>query len=47
MNEKLGITGIVRIDVEEMTGKEELGKADHRQQALNALERGLALPIVL
>jgi nitroimidazol reductase NimA-like FMN-containing flavoprotein (pyridoxamine 5'-phosphate oxidase superfamily) len=47
MNEKLGMTGIVRIDVEEMTGKEDLGKADHRQQALDALERGLALPVVL
>jgi hypothetical protein len=47
MNEKLGMTGVVRIDVEEMTGKEDLGKADYRQQALDALERGLALPIVL
>src|SRR3990172_7789059 len=45
--EKLGRTGIVRIDVEEMTGKEDLGKADHRERALDALERGLALPIVL
>jgi nitroimidazol reductase NimA-like FMN-containing flavoprotein (pyridoxamine 5'-phosphate oxidase superfamily) len=47
MNEKLGKTGIIRIDVEKMTGKEDLGKADHRQQALDALERGLPLPVVL
>ena len=47
VKEKLGRTGIVRIDVEEMTGKEDLGKAEHRERALDALERGLALPIVL
>lgn len=47
VNEKLGITGIVRIAVEEMIGKEDLGKGEHRQRALDALEQGLALPIVL
>ncbi len=47
VKEKLDRTGIVRIDVEEMTGKEDLGKGAHRDQALDALERGLALPIVL
>lgn len=45
--EKLSLTGIVRIDIEEMTGKEDLGKGGHRDRALEALERGLALPIVL
>jgi uncharacterized protein len=47
VTEKLGRTGIVRIEVEEMTGKEDLGKAGNRERALDALERGLALPIVL
>jgi hypothetical protein len=47
VEEKLGRTGIVRIDVEQMVGKEDLGKGEHRQRALDALERGLALPIVL
>jgi uncharacterized protein len=47
VTEKLGLTGIVRIDVEEMSGKEDLGKGVHRDQALKALEQGLALPIIL
>jgi nitroimidazol reductase NimA-like FMN-containing flavoprotein (pyridoxamine 5'-phosphate oxidase superfamily) len=46
-DEKLAMTGIVRIDVAEMTGKEDLGKGAHRDRALEALEQGLALPIVL
>jgi nitroimidazol reductase NimA-like FMN-containing flavoprotein (pyridoxamine 5'-phosphate oxidase superfamily) len=45
--EKLSRTGIIRIDVEEMTGKEDLGKDALRDRALEALERGLPLPIVL
>ena len=47
VKEKLGRTGIIRIDVEEMTGKEDLGKGAHRDRALESLERGLAMPIVL
>jgi nitroimidazol reductase NimA-like FMN-containing flavoprotein (pyridoxamine 5'-phosphate oxidase superfamily) len=47
LKEKLGLTGIVRIDVEEMSGKEDLGKGAHRDRALEALEKGLALPIIL
>jgi nitroimidazol reductase NimA-like FMN-containing flavoprotein (pyridoxamine 5'-phosphate oxidase superfamily) len=47
VKEKLGRTGIVRIDVETMTGKEDLGKGEHRQRALDALEKGTLLPIVL
>jgi nitroimidazol reductase NimA-like FMN-containing flavoprotein (pyridoxamine 5'-phosphate oxidase superfamily) len=46
-DEKLAMTGIVRIDIEEMTGKEDLGKGAHRERALEALEQGLALPVVL
>ena len=45
--EKLGITGIVRIDIEEMIGKEDLGKGERRDQALKALAQGLPLPLVL
>ena len=46
-DEKLGITGVVRIDIEEMTGKEDLGKGIVREQALKALEAGSSLPIVI
>ncbi|RNC69217.1 MAG: pyridoxamine 5'-phosphate oxidase family protein [Desulfuromonadales bacterium] len=45
--EKLAITGIVRIDVEEMVGKEELGKGELRERALALLQGGQALPAVL
>lgn len=47
MPEKLALTGIVRIEIETMTGKEDLGKEAHRELALSALERGLPLPILL
>ncbi len=45
--EKLKITGIVRIDVEEMTGKEDLGKDRVKDAALTALEEKAHLPLVL
>ena len=45
--EKLARTGIIRIDIKEMTGKEDLGKEGLRTQALEALERDIPLPIVL
>ncbi len=45
--EKLGITGVVRIDIEEMIGKEDLGKEQMREAALKALENKAQLPIVL
>jgi len=45
--EKLSLTGIVRIDLEEMVGKEDLGKGEFREQALKALEQNMALPIIL
>ncbi len=45
--EKLGITGVIRIDIEEMTGKEDLGKEELREAAIRALENKAQLPIVL
>ncbi len=45
--EKLKITGIVRIDIEEMTGKEDLGRDRVREAALKALEEKERLPVVL
>ena len=45
--EKLKITGVVRIDIEEMTGKEDLGKDDIREKALKALAGKSALPVVI
>jgi len=40
-------TGIVRIDIEEMTGKESLGKGKVREAALEALRSGKPLPVVI
>ncbi len=45
--EKLRITGVVRIDIEEMTGKEDLGKDALQEAAIKALESKAQLPIVL
>jgi nitroimidazol reductase NimA-like FMN-containing flavoprotein (pyridoxamine 5'-phosphate oxidase superfamily) len=45
--EKLGITGIVRIDIEEMVGKEDIGKGKLRDALLKALQDKVHLPIVL
>jgi len=47
IEEKLEITGIVRIDIEEMTGKEDLGQGNLREAALDALERKAHLPLIL
>lgn len=47
LEEKLKITGIVRIDIEEMVGKEDLGKDEQREAVLKALEEKVQLPIVL
>ena len=47
LEEKLMITSIVRIDIEEMTGKEDLGQDKLREAALDALENKVHLPIVL
>ncbi len=45
--EKLQITGIVRIDIEEMVGKEDLGKDKQKDVVLRSLEDKVQLPIVL
>jgi uncharacterized protein len=45
--EKLAITGIVRIDIEEMVGKEDLGEDSLREAALKALRDKLHLPLRL
>ena len=40
-------TGIVRIDIEQMTGKESLGKGKVREAAEEALRTGKPLPIII
>ena len=40
-------TGIVRIDIEQMTGKESLGKGKVRKAAKEALRTGKPLPIII
>ena len=46
-DEKLELTGIVRIDIDDLSGKEELGKDTLREKALQALNSGNQLPVVL
>jgi hypothetical protein len=45
--EKLAITGIVRIDIEELSGKEELGKDRVKEQVMQLLADGTPLPAVI
>ena len=45
--EKVNRTGIVRIDLEEMIGKEDLGREGLKDAVLKALEENLQLPITL
>jgi nitroimidazol reductase NimA-like FMN-containing flavoprotein (pyridoxamine 5'-phosphate oxidase superfamily) len=45
--EKLKITGIVRIEIEEMIGKEDLGQGNLQEAALDALESRVGLPVIL
>ncbi len=47
LEEKLGITGVVRIDIEELVGKEDLGKDKLKEAALKALADKVQLPIVI
>jgi hypothetical protein len=47
LEEKLRITGVVRIDIEEMVGKEDLGEAELREAAINALAVKAPLPVIL
>jgi nitroimidazol reductase NimA-like FMN-containing flavoprotein (pyridoxamine 5'-phosphate oxidase superfamily) len=46
-DDKLDITGIVRIDIDDLSGKEDLGKDDLREQALRIVAEGGPLPVVL
>lgn len=46
-DDKLAITGVVRIDVEEMVGKESLRDGEVRQRALAALAEGVPLPFTI
>jgi uncharacterized protein len=43
--DKLAITGVVRIDIEELVGKESLRDGEVRARVLAALENGAALPL--
>ncbi|MBU0480319.1 MAG: pyridoxamine 5'-phosphate oxidase family protein [Proteobacteria bacterium] len=45
--EKLAITGIVRIEIESLTGKEDLGQGKIHEQLLAALARKDPLPVIL
>jgi nitroimidazol reductase NimA-like FMN-containing flavoprotein (pyridoxamine 5'-phosphate oxidase superfamily) len=47
LEEKLKITGVVRIDIEEMVGKEDLGKDELKEAAIKALSDKAKLPIVM
>jgi nitroimidazol reductase NimA-like FMN-containing flavoprotein (pyridoxamine 5'-phosphate oxidase superfamily) len=44
---KFSITGVVRIDIEQMTGKQDLGKEHHREAVEQALDRGERKPVML
>jgi nitroimidazol reductase NimA-like FMN-containing flavoprotein (pyridoxamine 5'-phosphate oxidase superfamily) len=45
--EKLALTCVVRIDIEDMSGKEDLGKGELREKVLQALTDGTVLPVVI
>lgn len=45
--EKLALTCIVRIDIEDLSGKEDLGKGDVRDQVLCSLKEKEALPLII
>ncbi len=47
LEEKLRITAVVRIDIETMTGKEDLGNGALRERVQAALEDGTPLPLEL
>lgn len=44
---KLKITSIVRINIEEMVGKEDLGKGKVREHILKVLQENKPLPVVI
>ncbi len=45
--DKKTVTGIVRIDIEKMTGKEDLGPEGLKEAVVKALEENVQLPIIL
>ncbi len=45
--EKLSLTCIVRIDIEEISGKEDLGKGEIREKVLRALADNVSLPLII
>jgi uncharacterized protein len=45
--DKLALTCIVRIDIEEMSGKEDLGKGEMRENILRLLENKGSLPLII
>ncbi len=45
--EKKAVTAIVRIDIHEITGKEDLGRGGLKEAVMKALEEKVQLPIVL
>ena len=45
--DKLALTCIVRIDIVEMSGKEDLGKGKMKEKALRAIEQKVTLPIIM
>ncbi len=46
LEEKLALTCIVRIDIEEVSGKEDLGKGETREKVLRALAEKVPFPII-
>lgn len=44
---RLGLTAIIRVDIESMSGKEDMGKGDIRDRAMKALASGTPLPVTL
>ncbi len=45
--DKMKLTAIIRIDIEQMSGKEDLGKEQLRDAVHKALEQSVQLPIIL
>lgn len=45
--DKLGITAVVRIEIDDISGKEDLGKDTVREQVQEALAKGAVLPLVV
>jgi len=45
--DKLALTAVIRVDIEEMTGKEDLGKGRMRERVLALLDKKTPLPVAL